>query len=216
MAEQQNNQNRRRAAVRQERDEEVRAVRQRLDTGEERVDDLEFRYRQHEVRIQYIEAPLRWVLRNFRCVKLFWETQQNNFAVAKSGFLAGFVQELREHTGRVCEATIEEIETLLAFRHGRLMIGLFRTGGMTDDIPDSLLRLQQGWAGLRLGHLLEVVAGDLTPPLILHTDRVRVEKGKGKGKGPAGVGGGKGAQGKGKRRVGKGKAMPKRAAGGGA
>ena len=154
MAEQQNNQNRRRAAVRQERDEEMRAVRQRLDTGEERVDDLEFRCRQHEVRIQYIEAPLRWVLRNFRCVKLFWETQQNNFAVAKGGFLAGFVQELREHAGRVCEAAIEEIETLLAFRHGRLMIGLFRTGGMTDDIPGisgfpSTAATRLGWPSLR-------------------------------------------------------------------
>ena len=133
----------------------------------------------------------------------FGRPSRDNFAVAKGGFLAGFVQELREHTGRVRQDAIGEIETLLAFRHGRLMIGLFRTGGMMDDIPDSLLRLQQGWAGLRLGHLLDVVAGELTPPLILHTDRVRVEKGKGKGKGPAGAGGGKGAQGKGKGRVGR-------------
>ena len=100
-----------------------------VDDGEVRVDVLQLRCHQHELRTQCIEVPLCWVLWNFQCVKFFLADTTRQFCCGQGGFLAGFVQELRENKGLVCETAIDEVETFLAYRRGRLVMGLFGHGG---------------------------------------------------------------------------------------
>ena len=127
---------------------------------------------------------------------------ENNYAVAKGGFLAALLQEIRDHTAPACEALIEELETHLSEHNGLVMIGLYRMGGVTNDCPDSLLRLQQGLCGSKVSYFLSSLSRQLTEPLILHMDRVRKELAQGKGKGKGGDNGGRG-KGRGKGRKGK-------------
>ena len=146
----------RRRAARERREEQAEAtrnVRARVDAIETRADSFDLRLRQLDVRVQYIEQPHRWVfLRGFDCTKLFFQTMENNYAVAKGGFLAALIQEIRDHTAPACEALIEELETHLLEHNGLVMIGLYRTGGVTNDCPDSLLRLQQGLCGSKVSY----------------------------------------------------------------
>ena len=105
-----------RRAARERREEQAEAtrnVRARVDAIETRADLFDLRLRQLDVRVQYIEQPHRWVLRGFDCTKLFFQTMENNYAVAKGGFLAALLQEIRDHTAPACEALIEELETHL-------------------------------------------------------------------------------------------------------
>ena len=194
-----------RRAARERREEQAEAtrnVRARVDAIETRADLFDLRLRQLDVRVQYIEQPHRWVLRGFDCTKLFFQTMENNYAVAKGGFLAALIQEIRDHTAPACEALIEELETHLLEHNGLVMIGLYRTGGVTNDCPDSLLRLQQGLCGSKVSYFLNSLSRQLTEPLILHMDRVRKELAQGKGKGKGGDNGGRG-KGRGKGRKGK-------------
>ena len=94
-----------------------------------------------------------------------------------------------------------------------MVIGVYPTGGMMDDKPDGLLRLQLGFAGQCLSHVLVQASRYLADTRQLFQDRVRrpfgekgADKGKGKGKGQGAKG--KGGKGKGKG----GRPMPKRAA----
>ena len=112
--------------------------------------------------------------------------------------------------GATVQHLLEEAEPIMAELDSRVIIGIFRTGGSSQDrdggiIPDALLRLHPGDQGYRLGYLLSSIGRHLGEDRVVHTDRPRKhqgEKGKGKGKGKA--------PGKGKD---KGMAQPKRAAG---
>ena len=203
----------RRKEARAQADEDVRRVRQRMDDADVRLDTLEGRLRGHDLRLQYLEAPLKLVLKKFKAPVEFWAAKDNGFQAAKSAFSAAFIQELRDAGGVTVQHLLEEAEPILAELDSHVVIGIFRTGGATQDkdgniIPDAVLRLQPGDQGLRLGYLLSSIGRHLGEDRVVHTDRPRKhqgEKGKGKGKGKA--------QGKGKD---KGLAQPKRAAGRGA
>ena len=200
----------RRKEARAQTDEDVRRVRQRMDDADVRLDTLEGRLRGHDLRLQYLEAPLKLVLKKFKAPVEFWAAKDNGFQAAKSAFSAAFIQELRDAGGVTVQHLLEEAEPILAELDSHVVIGIFRTGGATQDkdgnlIPDAVLRLQPGDQGLRLGYLLSSIGRHLGEDRVVHQDRPRKhqgEKGKGKGKGKA--------PGKGKD---KGLAQPKRAAG---
>ena len=134
------------------------------------------------------------------------------FQVAKSAFSAAFLQELRDAGGATIQRQIllDEAELIIAELDSRVIIGVFPTGGSSQDrdgsiIPDALLRLHAEDQGSRLGYLLSNIGRHLGNERVVHTDRPckhQGEKGKGKRKGKA--------PGKGKE---KGVAQPKRAAG---
>ena len=203
----------RRKEARAQTDEDVRRVRQRMDDADVRLDTLEGRLRGHDLRLQYLEAPLKLVLKKFKAPVEFWAAKDNGFQAAKSAFSAAFIQELRDAGGVTVQHLLEEAEPILAELDSHVIIGIFRTGGSTQDrdgtiIPDAVLRLHPGDQGFRLGYLLSSIGRHLGEDRVVHTDRPRKhqgEKGKGKGKGKV--------QGKGKD---KGVAQPKRAAGRGA
>ena len=134
----------------------------------------------------------------------------NNLTGAKAAFLTAFVRELRDHSGAMCEALTEELETHLSEHSGLVVVGLFRTGGVTDGVPDAMLRLQNCYSALRKSHLLNALSRVVTPPLIMHMDRVKRGEPKGKGKGK-GAEVGKGGRGKGRGKN-QGRGAPKRAA----
>ena len=200
----------RRKEARAQADADVRRVRQRLDETDVRLDNLEGRLRGHDPRLQYLEAPLKLALKNFKAPVDFWAAKDNGFQAAKSAFSAVFLQELRESGGASVQHLLEEAEPILAELDSHVIIGIFRTGGSMQDrdggiIPDALLRLHPGDQGYRLGYLLRSIGRHLGHDRVVHTDRPRKhqgEKGKGKGKGKA--------PGKGKDN---GIAQPKRAAG---
>ena len=56
----------RRKEARAQADEDVRRVRQRMDDADVRLDTLEGRLRGHDLRLQYLEAPLKLVLKKFK------------------------------------------------------------------------------------------------------------------------------------------------------
>ena len=56
----------RRKEARAQVDEDVRRVRQRMDDTDVRLDTLEGRLRGHDLRLQYLEAPLKLVLKKFK------------------------------------------------------------------------------------------------------------------------------------------------------
>ena len=58
----------RRAAARAQNEEEGRRVRQRLDDVEVRMDGMQSRIDQHEMRLGYLEAHIKVVLRGFDAV----------------------------------------------------------------------------------------------------------------------------------------------------
>ena len=205
---------RRRRAAQAEEGDQVRSVRARMTDAEGRLDTVETTLGRHETRLQFIEAPLRVVLRGFTSVGEFLRVlRENDMRRAKTAFIPSLCDELREKCGPEVQHLIEEAENLLVDRQGWVVIGVYPTGGMMDDKPDGLLRLQPGFAGQRLSHVLVQASRYLADTHQLFQDRVRrpfgekgADKGKGKGKGQ-GVKG-KGGKGKGKG----GRPMPKRAA----
>ena len=128
--------------------------------------------------------------------------RSNDLRAAKSAFIPSFVDELKEQSGPEVAHLIEEAENLLVDRQGWVLLGIFPTGGHFNDVPDGLLRLQPGYAGSRLSHVLAQASRYLADTHQVFQDRVRRpqpggkggEKGKGKGKHV----GGKGKAGKGK------------------
>ena len=193
--------------------EQHRAVRARVDDAETRLDSLEATLQRHETRIQFVEAPFRLVLRGFRCVPEFLcLLRSNDLRAAKTAFIPSFVDELKEQSGPEVAHLIEEAENLLVDRQGWVLLGVFPTGGHFNDIPDGLLRLQPGYAGSRLSHILAQASRYLADTHQVFQDRVRRPQPGGKG-GDKGKGKGKQAGGKGKAGKGKGKGpQPKMAA----
>ena len=80
----------RRKEARAQADEDVRRVRQRMDDTDVRLDNLEGRLRGHDLRLQYLEAPLKLVLKKFKAPVEFWAAKDNGFQAAKSAFSAAF------------------------------------------------------------------------------------------------------------------------------
>ena len=204
----------RRRRGRGEDGEQHRAVRARVDDAETRLDSLDLAALQrHETRIQFVEAPFRLVLRGFQCVPEFLRLlRSNDLRAAKTAFIPSFVDELKEQSGPEVAHLIEECENLLVDRQGWVLLGVFPTGGHFNDVPDGLLRLQPGYAGSRLSHLLAQASRYLADTHQVFQDRVRRPQPGGKG-GDKGKGKGKQVGGKGK--AGKGKAkgpQPKMAA----
>ena len=166
---------------------------------EARITAAEQRLVNHETRIQYQEAPLRWVLRGFECVQEFFRTLHNGFVPAKKAFLNQFVTELRNNCPPDVGGSLDDLEARLSAADGWVLLGVFRTGGMMGDKIDGLIRFQPGLLGLECGSFLGTAARALAEPLVCHQDRVRKPKGQGKGKGDGvGEGAGKGKKGKGK------------------
>ena len=56
---------------RAERDEEARRVRARLQTHDGQIEGLGITALQHDLRLQYLESPLKWVTRGFTCTQSF-------------------------------------------------------------------------------------------------------------------------------------------------
>ena len=193
--------------------EHGRRVRARVDDAETRLDTMEAQLLRHETRLQFTEAPLRVVLRGFSCVTEFFRVlRSHDLRAAKTSFIPTFIDELKEKCGPEVTHLIEEAENLFIDRQGWVLIGVFPTGGNFNEVPDGLMRLQPGYAGVRMSHVLVQASKYLADSHQLFQDRVRRpqrgEKGgdKGKGKGKPFVGKGKGGKGKAKG------ALPKRAA----
>ena len=194
---------RRRGAV---RDEEIRNVRQRVDDVEQALDQHTVQLRSHEQRLQFVESACRLVLRGFECVPEFLTSRERDYRLAKASFITTFVTELRNCTTAEATTLIDEAEGLLCEHDGEVMVGLFPTGGTLNGKADGVLRLQHGFAGLRVGHLLAAAGRWCHETHTLFRDRVRrnkgekgkgKDKGKGKGKGkPMLKGKGRGAQAK--------------------
>ena len=195
--------------------EQGRSVRARMTEAQGRLDSLESTLGRHETRLQYVEAPLRMVLRGLSSIREFLRVlREHDMRRAKTAFIPSLCDELREKCGPEVHHLVEEAENLLVDRQGWVVIGVYPTGGMWDDKPDGLMRLQPGYAGQRLSHVLIQASRYLADTRQLFQDRVRrpfggekgAEKGKGKGKG-------QGLKGKGGKDKGKGsRPRPKRAA----
>ena len=135
--------------------ERGRRVRARVDDTETRLDTLEAQLQRHERRLQFTEAPLRVVLRGFSCVTEFFRVlRSNDLRSAKTSFIPTFIDELKEKSGPEVTHLIEEAENLLIDRQGWVLIGVFPTGGNCNEVPDGLVRLQPGYAGARMSHVL--------------------------------------------------------------
>ena len=202
---------RRRREERQERQEEVRNVRQRMDEAETRLDEVDTRLRGYETRLKCLEAPYRVVLRGFESVRAFLTTlDAGDFKGAKTAFIPSFIQEIRDKTGPEVNQLVEELDTLLCERQGWVVLGVFPTGGMKEDMPDGLVRLQPGGVGNRVSTLCSQISLYLADSHQMFQDRVRRDKGDGKGKAKGKGGGRKGGKGKAKG-LGKLNAQPKRA-----
>ena len=89
----------RRKEARAQANDDVRRVRQRMDDTEVRLENLEGRLRGHDLRLQYLEAPLKLVLKKFKAPIEFWAAKDTGFQAAKSAFSAALLQELREAGG---------------------------------------------------------------------------------------------------------------------
>ena len=145
---------RRRRVAQAEEGEHVRSARARMSDAEGRLDTVEMTLGRHETRLQFIEAPLRVVLRGFSSVGEFLRVlRENDMRRVKTAFIPSFCDELREKCGPEVQHLIEEAENLLVDQQG-WVVGVYPTGGMMEDKPDGLLRLQPGFAGQRLSHVL--------------------------------------------------------------
>ena len=135
--------------------EDGRRVRARVDDAETRLDTMEAQLLRHETRLQFTEAPLRVVLRGFSCVTEFLRTlRSHDLRAAKTAFIPTFIDELKDKCGPEVTHLIEEAENLFIDRQGWVLIGVFPTGGNFNDVPDGLMRLQPGYAGVRMSHVL--------------------------------------------------------------
>ena len=82
------------AVPRQQRRKEARAqvqddnrrVKQCIDDLEARLETLEGRQRGHDLRLQYLEAPLKLVRTKFRAPVEFWASKDAGLNAAKSAF----------------------------------------------------------------------------------------------------------------------------------
>ena len=148
----------RRAAARAQNEEEGRRTRQRLDDVEVRLDGMQSRLDQHDMRLGFLEAHIKVVIRGFDAVPEFFRARDNDFRLAKSAFIAAFIAELKENTGAEANASLAEAETLICDDNGLVVVGVFPTGGHLGQCPDAILRLQPTWSGSRLSHLLVLAA----------------------------------------------------------
>ena len=73
---------------RAERDEESRCVRARFDSHDEHLEGLDVTTRQHDLQLQYLESPYKWVMGGFTCTHTFLQTKDENFKAAKATFVA--------------------------------------------------------------------------------------------------------------------------------
>ena len=198
----------RRRRVRGEEGEQHRAVRARVDDAETRLDSIEAATQRHETRLQFTEVPLRVVLRGFKCVAEFFRLlRSHDLRAAKTAFIPSFFDELKEQSGPEVTRLSEEAENLMADRQGWVLLGVFPAGGQVtqvDDQPDGLIRLQPGYAGSRMRHVLVQAARCLSDTRQLFQDRVRRPQGGKKG-GAKGKGKGKGKEAGGRPKGGKGK-----------
>ena len=164
----------RRRRARGEEGEQHRAVRARVDEAETRLDSLEAALQRHETRLQFSEAPFRVVLRGFKCVAEFLRLlRSHDLRAAKTAFIPSFVDELKEQSRPEVTHLIEEAENLLVGRQGWVLLGVFPTGGNFNDTPDGLMRLQPGYAGSRMSHVLVQANRYLADTHQLFQDRVR-------------------------------------------
>ena len=115
----------RRAAARAQNEEEGRRVRQRLDDVEVRMDGMQSRIDQHEMRLGYLEAHIKVVLRGFDAVPEFFRSRDGDFRLAKSAFIAAFMAELKENNGAEANASLAEAETLICDDNGLVVVGSF-------------------------------------------------------------------------------------------
>ena len=146
------------AAIRRaEREDETRRVRARLNEHEGQIDDLQGTARHHDLRLQYLEAPYKWVARGFNSTNTFLGKKDENFRAAKAAFLIEFLQELRECTPGMVEGQVQEFEGLFLESEGAALIGVFPTGGWLGELPDCSIRFVQGFSGLRIGYLLRII-----------------------------------------------------------
>ena len=101
-----------------------------MDEAETRLDTVESTLGRHETRLQYVEAPLRVVLRGFDAVQEFLRVlRANDMKSAKIAFIPSLCDELREKCGPEVHHLIEEAEKLLVDRQGWVVIGVYPTGG---------------------------------------------------------------------------------------
>ena len=138
----------RRKEARAQAQDDSRRVRQRLDEMETRIENLEGRFRGHDLRLQYLEAPLK--LRKFKARVEFWAAKDNGFQAPRSAFSAALLQELRKAGGATIQNLLEEAEPIMAQLDSWVIIGIVRAGGSTQDrdgviVPDALLRLHPSW-----------------------------------------------------------------------
>ena len=105
---------RRRRAAQAEDGEQVRSVRARMTDAEGRLDTVETTLGRHETRLQFIEAPLRVVLRGFTSVGEFLRVlRENDMRRAKTAFIPSLCDELREKCGPEVQHLIEEAGELV-------------------------------------------------------------------------------------------------------
>ena len=102
----------RRKEARAQAQDDNRRVRQRMDALEARLESMEGRQRGHDLRLQYLEAPLKLVLKKFRATVEFWASKDAGFQAAKSAFCAAFMQELREAGGPTISNTCSKKQSL--------------------------------------------------------------------------------------------------------
>ena len=186
-----------RAARRAETADQLRNVRMRLDDVETRLGATAARVEHHELRLGYLEASLKIVLRDLNCVQEFLRNKDTDYKLAKGAFIAAFFAELKDTCTAEANWAINEAETLAVEHDGLVLVGIFPTGGHWEGTADAVLRLQSSWVGGRISYLLTAAAPYLGETRQLFTDQVRKPKGKGKGEGqPKGKGKNKGKGGK--------------------
>ena len=138
------------AVPRQQRREEARAqaqddtrrVRQRLDDLEARLETLEGRSRGHDLRLQYLEAPLKLVLKKFNLTRHQWNSGQPRILDSKQRsllFRQFFLQELRESGGATIQHLLDEAEPIIAELDSHVIIDVFRTGGSSQGRDGSII-----------------------------------------------------------------------------
>ena len=151
-----------------------------MDEAETRLDEVDTRLRGYETRLKCLEAPYRVVLRGFESVRAFLSTlDAGDFKGAKTVFIPSFIQELRDRTGPEVNQLVEELDTLLCERQGWVVLGVFPTGGMKEEMPDGLVRLQPGGVGNRVSTLCSQISLYLADSHQMFQDRVRRDKGRG-------------------------------------
>ena len=154
------------------------AVRARVDEAETRLDSLEAALQRHGTKFQFTEAPRRVVLRGFKGVAEFFRLlRSHDLRAAKTAFIPSFFDELKEQSGPEVTHLIEEAENLMVDRQGWVLLGVFPTGGQLEDQPDGLMRLQPGYGGSRMSHVLVQASRYLANTRQLFQDCVRNPQG---------------------------------------